>query len=610
GKTALAVHVGHRIRHAFPDGQLYADLRGTHEPTDGREPPQTPSQALPPFLRALGAPPDRIPTGFDEQLTLFRSMLSGKNVLLMLDDVASADQVRPLIPGDAGCSVLITSQHRLGGLVASNSAQVIDVETLSRAESHALIVGMIGRSTALHRDLVPEVIELCGYLPLALRIAAANLQHLPASGFRRYIADLQESNRRAALTTAVGSEAAVPATVAMAYATVGASDRRMLRYLALFTGSDITAGAAGALADVASAQAHNSLRRLTAAGLMQEHRPGRYQLHDLVHRFALERLNVESGQPERRAAIDRLGSWYLAGVRGSAATLHGEFVRLVPGNGSPPADSFRFSDVSTAAAWLAAEHRNLVALVRYFAEHEPRPYAWHLADGLRGHFWTGWFWDEWEESTTAALWAARESGDQPGIAAMSRSLGNLYNTTGDYTLALSLHAKSLRIHEQLGRGEATAATLNNITLAHMSLGRFDEAHHTGERALVAARKVDSRRAESAALALLGSLHWMRDELPTAAELLASALDMANALDLHHISVYVLRSLGLVQLALGDVEDARDRFKLAVTLAERIGSVYDASVAHYGLALAHRELGDDRVAVETPEPRTDAIRANR
>jgi DNA-binding SARP family transcriptional activator len=599
GKTALAVYAGHQIRSEFPDGQLYVNLRGYDHERAGQDPPLTPVQVLSQFLRGLGVSADQIPVELDEQVNLFRSKVAGKHVLIVLDNASHVDQVRPLIPGDAGCSVLVTSRHQLRSLVASNGAHMLHVDTLSRAESEALLSGML-TSAAIDFDaaVIPEVADLCGHLPLALRIAAANLMNVPSDHFDSYIADLREGNRLAALSVEDDRQVAVSATIALSYHAIEPDDRRIFRYLSLFPGTDFAAAAVAVLADTSTAQAQNSLNRLTSANLIQHHAPGRYQFHDLLRQYARERVEAEDSSQHRDQAVTRLGQWYLHAAHNAADVLHNEFVRLA----LPPriAAADRFSNESQAMAWLIAERRNLIATVQYFAKHEPKHLSWSLADALRGFFWTGKYRTEWLEASRAGLQAARDDGDQHGVASMARSLANLYNTLGNYQIALTFHQESLRVHQKLGMHEEAAATLNNISLAYLSLGRMDDADRSGREALVIAQEIGSRRAESATLGLLGSIHWTRGQMSEATVCLKASLDMANELGLHHISSYGLRNLGLVCLALGDLQDARSYFEQAFEVSERIGSFYDKSIALYGLALAHRDTGNYDVALDFAE----------
>lgn len=590
GKTALAVCVGRRVRPAFPDGQLYVDLSG-YDQGAAREPLPA-EQVLSQFLRALGVPAKQIPVDLVEQANLFRSKLTGKKVLVVLDNAAGADQVVPLIPGDGGCSVLITSRRQLRSLVVTHGAQLIQVGTLAPPESAELVAGMMRQAAmTIEPETVREITALCSYLPLALRIAAANLIGAPGGQTEAYLECLRRGNRLAALSVDGDTTSAVSTAIALSYDALTPGDRAIYRLAGLFPGSDFSPVAVSVLADISEAQARAGLSRLEMASLLQQPAPGRYQFHDLLRDYARDRAAEEHPERERAEAVERLGRWYLAGVCAAADVLHSEFVRLAEPP-SPPGvfDAPSHHDESHSMAWLLAERRNLMACVRYFAAHGPHYLSWHIADALRGFFWTGKYRTEWRETTRTALAAAEAHADDRGIAAMHRSLANLANTLGDYEWALVHQEKSLAVHDRLGMAEEAAATLNNMSLAHLSLGRGGRAQEAAQRALDIAHTILSSRLEATAKGVLGFIHWTRGDIEGATEFLTASLATAGALGLHHISSYSLRNLGLVHQATGELGQARSYFSRALEVSEAIDSSYDRSVSLYGLALVDLDTG--------------------
>ncbi|GAB1642663.1 BTAD domain-containing putative transcriptional regulator [Krasilnikovia sp. MM14-A1259] len=592
GKTSLAVQVAHRARQAFPDGQLFVDLRGfDHGPA------QAPTSVLAQFLRALGLPHSAIPLGLDEQVNLYRSQLAGKRMLVVLDNAADQDQVTPLLPGAPGCAVLITSRRRLGGLVVSNGARVLQVGMLAPGESRRLVVDLLAAAdVAVSAEVADELAELCAHLPLAISIALAKLVTVAGTDPVRYLADLREGNRLAAFAVDDGDPGAVSATFALSYDALEPAERRAFRLLSLVPGPDFTAEALAALAEVTVAQARRLLDRIAAANLVQQHRPGRFQFHDLLRRYARERL---AAHDDAAPALERLGRWYAAMVDGAADQLHPEFIRLtLPPSGSP--EPSRPGDPHQAMAWLLADRANLVAAIGHFAHSGPRRFAWLLADGLRGFFWTGSYRTDWLETTRAALAAALAEGDDDGTAAMYRSLANLHNTLGDYAQAIAHHHQALAIHRRHGRLEESAATLNNIGLAYLSLGRIAELEAVCREALTIEEQLASPRCRATTLGLLGSVHWYRGETSAALEEFGRSLRISRDLGIHHIESYGLRSLGLAHHALGELDRAQGYFLDAIEVADRIESPYDRSIALYGLALTHRDRGDRAAARDCAE----------
>ncbi|MFF4957317.1 AfsR/SARP family transcriptional regulator [Streptomyces sp. NPDC001222] len=600
GKTALAVCLGRRMRAAFPDGQLYVNLRGYER--GGAYAPLPPDQVLSQFLRSLGVPADQIPVDPVEQANLYRSKLTGKNVLVVLDNASSVEQVLPLVPGDAGCSVLITSRHQLRSLAVTHGAQVIGVGTLSPQESAELVTGMMRQAgVAMDPEVVREVAELCSYLPLALRIAAANLISAPGGQTEAYLESLRRGNRLAALSVDGDTTSAVSTAIALSYDAMTPDDRAVFRLTGLFPGSDFTPAAVSVLADISEAQARTGLSRLETASLLHQIAPGRYQFHDLLREYAQDRAIEEHSAQARAEALERLGGWYLAGACAAADVLYSEFVRLAePARPHATFDSPRFRDESHAMAWLLAERRNLMACVRHFGTHGPHHLSWHLADALRGFFWTGKYRTEWDETTRIGLSAAESLGDEPGIAAMHRSLANLHNTLGDYERAIAHQEKSLALHDRLGMAEEVAAMLNNMSLAHLSLGRGEQAEKAARQALDTARSIRSPRLEATTQGLLGFIHWTQGDMTRADEFLTASLAVADTLGLHHISSYSLRNLGLVRQATGELSEARSCFTRALKASESIDSSYDRSISLYGLALVDLDLGRHESAQESAQ----------
>lgn len=602
GKTTLAVHLGRRVQDRFPHGQLYVNLRG-HE--KGREQaPLTPEQVLAQFLRSLGVPAGRIPVDLTEQVNLYRSELNGRNILVVLDNASSVEQVTPLIPGDAGCAVLITSRRKLRDLAVSHGGQVVQVDALSPQRSAELVGGMVRRAGIMvDPEVVREVAELCAHLPLALRIAAANLITAPGGQTEEYVERLRQGNRLAALVVEGETTSAVSAAIALSYDAMAPEERAAFRLAGLFPGTDFSPAAVSVLTDMSVAQARTSLSRLETANLLQQHVPGRYHFHDLLRDYAQERVTAEHTEAERADALERLGQWYLRGACAAVDVLYTEFLRLAPPPSMTPASTPsafevpRFSDESQARAWLLAERRNLVACVRYFGAKGPHYLSWYLADALRGFFWTGKYRADWDEVTRIGLSAAQAGDDQHGIASMHRSRANLHNTVGDYPRAMRHQERSLAVHRRLGMHEEVAATLNNMSLAHLSLGQVQEAEGAAQQALRIARDIGSARLQASALGLLGSIRLTTGEMAGATTYITQSLSFADELGLHHIKSYGLRNLGLVRQAVGELAGARDCFVQALQVSEAIDSSYDRSISLYGLALVDQDLGHYQPALD-------------
>ncbi len=601
GKTALALHVGHRVRENYPDGQLYVNLGGYD-----KDEPLTPERAMHHLLTGLGVPAGQIPFDLRDQVGMYRSSLADKRVLVVLDNASEKYEIDHFLPGASGCALLVTSRDRFHRLIVSNGAQIIPLDTLDADESAGLVTEMLSvRAAEVDRRIVAEVAELCGHLPLALRIAAANLLIREASDHAAYVDELRQGNRLAALSLGDGGDTGVTAAFSLSYRALSPVDQRVFRYIGLLPGRDFSASALAVLTGVDQRSISAALNRLTSASLVQRSAGDRYEVHDLLRQYAAE-LFAADGADHERQAIERLGTWYMHVADRAAGLLHAEFLRMP----LPPAGTVQvtgFQDAQAAFGWLNAERQNLIATALRSVHSGPGMVAWHLADILRGYFWTGKYRAEWREITEAALQAAEEAGDKLATAAMHRSLGNLYNLSGAYQISLEHQGHCLRLHRELGMAEEELATLINIGHTNLNLARPDEVRRYSREALIIADRVGSDRGKATALVLLGSASRLDGAMTDAMDYFERSLALATSLGLRHVEASSIRGLGLVYQEIGDARTARQYFERALRESEWLGSSYDQSNALYGLALTHSELGDPVAALEFAGLARDSFR---
>ncbi|GGU64176.1 AfsR/SARP family transcriptional regulator [Lentzea flava] len=560
GKTTLAVHVAHLLRDHFPDGQLYVDLRGYSlgPPADGMD-------VLSRFLRALGVPPDEIPPDADEQSTMLRSLLSGRRMLLVLDNASAPDQVRSLLPGTASCRVIVTSRDDLRGLIAMNGARTVTVDVFTPAESASLLTTLLGPGD--HAELA----DRCGHLPLALRVAAA------------YLAGRDD-------VTISGSP------IELAYAALPPAPQRLFRLLSLVPGPDFTAEAASALADV---DAEGLLTVLAIAKLVVPVVPGRYRFHDELVRYAATLREQSDSDAEQEIAWTALLNHYLRGVERCAELLYPGIVRL-PSSASGPAP--RISTPDEALAWLDAERPNLTAAIRHAADHGPAPMAWQLADALRGYLWIGQHIGEWLATAHHGLQAAQRSGHRPAEAAMHANLGTLYLRLGEYALSVEHHNQAIELYRALGDEDAEASVLNNLSLVHRRSGQLPEAKQALVRSLEMLRSADS---VSSGLYNLGQLAVELGEIDGAVEHFSQALALAPNADSHTYLGMALRLQGHLDEARTHLERALELGNVPAGEAEALENLAAVELAagnpEAALPLASRALsliadgGDPQVA---------------
>ncbi|MFS8102471.1 tetratricopeptide repeat protein [Lentzea alba] len=584
GKTALAVQWAHRVRDRFPDGQLYAILRGHSR--GGAAPP---IEVLAQFLSALEVPAERVPVDVETAAAMYRTLTTDRRMLVLLDNAAGPDQVRPLLPAGPAC-VVVTGRDRMTGLVALHGARQVTLDVLSPEDSLELLAHVLGPERIRSEPVAAaELAKLCAHLPLALRIAAANLADHPLRGIDDHVADLRDSNLLTALSVQGDEHTAVRTAFDLSYAELPAEARRLFRLLSLVPGTDVGTEAVAALAGTDLAEASRLLDRLAAAHLVEPHGPGRYGFHDLLRRYAAER--AESEEADLDVALHRLYDWYLSGVDGAARQLYPHMLRL------PSKGSRTFGGVTEATNWLDSELGNLVAAVRT----GPRPTTWLLADGLRGYFWMCTRQVEWLAVAEAAVRSAEEAGGPRERAASRLSLADLYFRQGRYPEAVHHYTHAQLAARQAGWVEAQAAVLGNLGCVYWQSGRLAAAAFRFSRCLVLSRGIGQTAGEAVALANLGLVHWEMGRLEEAAEHYTLALDRYRQIGSHYGEALNLGNLGQTQRARGQHAEAVDLLTRAISLHHEAGNRSGEALAHSWLAATFLDL--DRGAEALDHART-------
>lgn len=544
GKTALAVHWAHQVRDRFPDGQLYVNLHGF----DHDRPPLEPGEALELLLRGLGLAVSEIPAGAEAQARVYRTHLSGRRLLILLDNAASAAQVRPLLPGSPSCCVVVTSRNRLGDLVARDGAHPLALDLLSPDEAHALLGEALGpHRLSAEPSAVDELIRLCGSLPLALRVAAARLAGDPGLRLADLVAEMSEGNRLEALEPDGGDgdgdggddNSPLRTAFSASYRVLVPAARRLFRLLGLFPGPEFTAEVASALLDEPLPQARRLLGSLAAAHLVEPSAVGRYRFHDLLREYALERARVEEPAADRDAASRRVLIWYVNAARATSGTWL--FPELPPGlrhSGRPGLPS-----ATGAAQWLEAERANLLAAIHHAARHGPRPAAWHLVNALFGYFWLHLPRSTWQATAQTALEAATAEGDGYGQAAMHSSLGLLQSDRGRAGQSLDHHARVMDISRELGWATGVASAYGGLAQAEWSMARLESAHEHVTIGLRIARETANRPLEALGQVVLGVTCRDLGRLREAADHLELAISRNEEIGWNDDSL-ALQNLGL------------------------------------------------------------------
>ncbi|MBP2330324.1 DNA-binding SARP family transcriptional activator/tetratricopeptide (TPR) repeat protein [Kibdelosporangium banguiense] len=607
GKTALAVRWAHRVRDRFPDGQLYANLRG-----HAHGPPATPIEILAQFLSALDIPAERVPLDLETASALYRTLTTDQKTLVLLDNAASPDQIRPLLPSGPGCLVLVTGRDRMAGLVAMHGARQLTLDVLSPDDALDLLARILGaeRVNAEHEAAV-EFAKLCAYLPLALRIAAANLADRPGCGIQDYVAELREGNLLAALAVQGDEQTAVRTAFDLSYAALPSEAQRLFGLLSLLPGTEFSVETVAALIGADLGETGRLLDRLAGAHLVEHQAPSHYHFHDLLRRYAAEQVQQQEPQQDRDSALKRLYDWYLHAVDGAARLLYPHMLRLPV----PEIDARMPSGVTEfggAAAWLDAELGNLVTAIRA----GPPAMTWPLADALRGYFWMCMRRVEWQAAAAAGLTAAEQTGDSRARAAARLSLADLHFRQGRYRQAVRHYTSALLLARQAEWVEAQAAVLGNLGCAYWQAGRLTAAAVRFDRGRVLSRSIGQPIGEAVALGNLGNVHWELGRLSQAAEHYAQALSRYRQIGSRYGEAINLGNLGQVQRVRGLPAEAAVLLTRAISLHREAGNRACEAETHSRLAATYCDLGRMTeaadyartgltLAEQSGEPRTEA-----
>jgi DNA-binding SARP family transcriptional activator len=587
GKTALAVHWAHRVRDRFGDGQLYVNLHGY-----AAGEPVRPIDALARFLHALGVPAEQVPTDVEEAAALYRSALASRRMLVLLDNAHHPDQVRPLLPGAPGSLVLVTSRDALTGLVARDGARGLRLDVLTPDEANALLTYLLGADRVkAETKAVAELAKLCAYLPLALRITAANLGEHTVS---EYCDLLRAGNRLAALQVAGDEQAAVQAAFDLSYAALPEDARRLFRLLGLVPGADVTVEAAAALSGTDFSTADRLLTRLAAAHLVDRHPGTRYGCHDLLRLYASERSEQEDTESERDDAVRRLYDWYLHTVDAAATLLYPQARRLT----LPPVDSAEspgtaFTDTSQALAWLDAERQNLVAAVRA----RPLPVVGLLADALRGYFWMRMYTVDWLAVANAGLAAAEACEDLTAQTGALLSLADANFRLGHYQQAIDFSARALDTARQADWSDGEAAALNNLGNLYTSSGRLRDAVEFHRTALALNHRIGRLPNQIGNLENMGIAYRHLGDLHSALARHGDALEISRKIGSVNTEAINLSSLGSVLHDLGQYGEALDHLRPALAMHREVGDRVSEVETGNELAAVLRDSGEYDAALE-------------
>jgi len=585
GKTSLAVHVAHRVRDRFPDGQLFIDLRGTGPR------PLEPGEVLARFLRDMGVDAARVPVDQEERSAQFRSIVADRRVLVVLDNARDSEQVRPLLPGRPGCAVLVTSRGRLPGLPAP---RLLDLKMLDSADARALLEGIVGLGRAsAEPDAMAGVVAACAGLPLAIRIAGTRLVLRPSWTISTLADRLADHRRRLAELDV--ADLAVRSTFETSYRALGASTGadgadhgRVFRLVGLSAGPDISLPSACALLDQGEQDADAVLQTLVDAHLLDEPSAGRYRLHDLLRVYAAERAAAEETAQNRHQALRRLFGWQLSTLVAASQVLEPGRVRLEVATSSRPPMSFETFEL--ALAWCEAEQDNLLASARQAAECGMDDLACQFGIALFSYLDLRGRYEDLVAISQIALASARVVGDRLRETSALNNLGLAFGELNQLDAATETLTEALALSSEVGGRSAQAAAWGNLGNVHHRAGRHPEALRCFQHTLTLARLAGHRSYERTTLGNLGELHNALGHFDQAAIICEQALAMCREDGDRHGEGFALVTLAETYRGLQQTERALATYQQAHDLSQQNGAQVWQGLAQLGLGDALRDLG--------------------
>ncbi|MEU3184204.1 BTAD domain-containing putative transcriptional regulator [Streptomyces sp. NPDC006923] len=607
GKTALAVHWAHEVADRFPDGQLYVNLRG-FDPTG---PVMTPAEAIRGFLDAFGVPASRIPAGLDAQAALYRSLLAGRRVLVLLDNARDTEQVRPLLPGAPGCLAIVTSRNQLHGLIAAEGARPLVLDLLTVPEAREFLTRRLGSArVATEARAVDQIIELCGRLPLALAVVSARAAVHPSFSLSSIAAELRESH--GSLDAFAGGEPVTDArsVFSWSYRTLSCGAARLFRLLALHPGPDCSTTATASLAGLRVPEVRPLLMELVRAHLLTEHAPGRFVSHELLRAYAAELTRSQDPEEVREDARRRLFDHYLHSAHTADTRLAPYRERPALTAPCPGANPRRFASREDAADWLTSERPVLLAAVAQDARSGTGTHCWRLAATLELFLDRHGRRQDQLAVQGMALTAAQAQGDVPGQAHAHRALGfvsgrlhrhndarehllralELFaeigdlvgqgrvhrylafqcNTVGRHADALDHYQRASRFYRAAGHRSGQAGIFNEVGWTHILLGEYEEALVQCRQALALGQEIGDSNGAAAAWDSLGYAHHHLGRHQEALSCYGHALDLYREVSDRYLEADTLVHIGDTHEALGADHRAAFAWQHALDILDGFG----------------------------------------
>ncbi|WP_158104144.1 ATP-binding protein [Amycolatopsis pretoriensis] len=589
GKTALALRWAHQVCDRYPDGQLYVNLRGF----DSRA-PMAPEQALQGFLSALGLGPNEIPADLDAAAALYRGLLAERRVLVVLDNARDTEHIRPLLPGDSSCAVIITSRNRLDSLIVREGAHRLPLDVLGTEDAIELLAAHIGSERMeSDRHAVVKLIELCVRLPLALSIVAARAASQPSLPLDSLVNELDDERVRLDALDLGDTDLDLRAVFSWSYQALDGPAANLFRLLGIHPGPDIGLNTVASMIGAPIAKSRFLLTQLTRAHLIDEYRTGRYRFHDLLRSYAAEKAN-ELSPEAREAALTLMFNYYLTvGVHADKVIYPYRESLAIATQGAPqPLD--KITTYEESAQWFSAEYLTILAVARCAYETGAMTYAWQLPWILGTYYDRRGYWHDFLNTQRVAA-AAAEAENSPIARAYSyRLLGRAYSLTGHYQEAIKNHERALHLFHLLGSTEGQARALRHLSLTHEENKENNKAFEYAENARHLFREANNKVGQARSLNSMARCAVRLGNHEGALTYCNEAMSIFRSIDRRDKQGEAdsLHNLGYIHHHLGNYDQAAINYAEAIQIWRYLGSQsYEAAtLAHLGDA--YLALGRD------------------